>query len=136
MAEYQVPPGYADRRMYGTDDLAVFLGGSASSFTGLLVILMQKADPGNLARLKLAFPREFAAWETWGAMSPVPTFAELRAALDLHPEQRAALVVEVDLRTGGVVGVVQPGDKGGGHPLQRADPDWAWGSSEEEGEQR
>ena len=41
-------PGWDDRRMYGTGDLAVFLGGSESSFTGLLIVLMQKADPGNL----------------------------------------------------------------------------------------
>jgi len=45
-------------------------------------------------------------------------------------------VVEVDLRAGGVVGVVKPGDKGGGHPLQRPAPEWVWGSSEEEGERR
>ena len=81
MSEYQVIEGWDDRRMYGTGDLAIFLGGSEDSFTGLLIVLMQKADPGNLARLRLAFPREVKAWETWGAMSPVPTFAELREAL-------------------------------------------------------
>ena len=74
-------PGWDDRRMYGTGDLAVFLGGSESSFTGLLIVLMQKADPGNLARLRLAFPREVLAWEVWNSMSPVPTFGELREAL-------------------------------------------------------
>ena len=74
-------PGWDDRRMYGTGDLAVFLGGSEDSFTGLLLVLMQKADPGNLARLRLAFPREVKAWETWNSMSPVPTFAGLREAL-------------------------------------------------------
>jgi hypothetical protein len=86
MAKRQLPDGLADRRMYGTGDLAVFLGGSEDSFTGLLIVLMQKADPGNLARLTLAFPREVAAWMVWNAMSPVPTFSELRAALEAHAE--------------------------------------------------
>jgi hypothetical protein len=74
-------PDWDDRQMYGTGDLAVFLGGSESSFTGLLIVLMQKADPGNLARLRLAFPREYRAWETWNSMSPCPTFRELREQL-------------------------------------------------------
>jgi len=84
MAEYRIPEGLDDRRMHGTGDLAVFLGGSEDSFTGLLVVLMQKADPGNLARLTLAFPREVAAWMVWNAMSPVPTFSRLRSALESH----------------------------------------------------
>ena len=70
-----------DRQMFGTGDLAVFLGGSEDSFTGLLIVLMQKADHGNLHRLRFAFPREFRAWVTWNSMSPVPTFRELREAL-------------------------------------------------------
>ena len=70
-----------DHQMYGTGDLAIFLGGSEDSFTGLLIVLMQKADPGNLARLKLAFPREYRAWEMWNSTSPVPTFRELRERL-------------------------------------------------------
>ena len=74
-------PGWDDRRMYGTGDLAVFLGGSEDSFTGLLIVLMQKADLGNLARLRLAFPREVLAWQAWNSMSPAPTIAELREAL-------------------------------------------------------
>jgi len=58
--------------------------------------------------------------------------------MNLTDEQleAAGLMVEVDARSGRVVGVVEPGGSGGGHPLQRADPDWAWGSSEEEGERR
>lgn len=70
-----------DRQMFGTGDLALFLGGSETSFTGLLIVLMQKADPGNLARLRLAFPRECRAWEAWNAMSPCPTFRQLREGL-------------------------------------------------------
>lgn len=72
---------WQDRQMWDTDNLAVFLGDSGDSFTGLLLVLMQKADPGNLARLRLAFPREVRAWETWNAMSPCPTYRELREAL-------------------------------------------------------
>jgi hypothetical protein len=72
---------FLDQQMFGTGDLARFLGGSESSFTGLLLVLMQKADPGNLARLKSAFPREVRAWETWNAMNPCPTPRQLGAAL-------------------------------------------------------
>jgi len=85
--------GWDDRRLFGTGDLAVFLGGSEDSFTGLLIVLMQKADHGNLARLRLAFPREVRAWEVWNSMSPVPTFAELREAL-ADAEHGAALMRE------------------------------------------
>jgi hypothetical protein len=81
MTEPQPIEGWDNRQMFGTGDLAVFLGGSETSFTGLLLVLMQKADPGNLSRLRLAFPREVKAWETWNSTSPVPTFAELREAL-------------------------------------------------------
>lgn len=70
-----------DRPILTTNALALFLGGSEDSFTGLLLILFQKADPGNLYRLRLAFPEVHAAWETWNAMSPAPTFRELREAL-------------------------------------------------------
>lgn len=72
---------WQDREMWGTGDLAVFLGGSEDSFTGLLLLLMQKADPGDLARIRRGFPREVLAWETWNSMSPVPTFRQLREAL-------------------------------------------------------
>jgi hypothetical protein len=76
--------GPDDRRMYGTGDLAVFLGGSEDSFTGLLLVLICKAQstPENFSRLTLAFPREVTAWLMWNAMSPAPTFSELRAALE------------------------------------------------------
>jgi hypothetical protein len=67
-----------DRQMWGTGDLAVFLGGSEDSFTGLLMVLIAKADPENRVRLKLAFPRQVAAWELWQACSSVPTFAQMR----------------------------------------------------------
>jgi hypothetical protein len=75
--------------------LALFLGGSLDSFTGRLLELMQKADPGNLARLERAFPREARARAMWNSMSPAPTFAQLREALqeqdaEMQAESRAA----------------------------------------------
>jgi hypothetical protein len=72
---------HEDRQMFGTGDLALFLGGSEDSFTGLLLVLMQKADPGNLARIRAGFPREVQAWETWNLMSPAPTPRQLRETL-------------------------------------------------------
>jgi hypothetical protein len=82
------PAGLDDRQMFGTGDLAVFLGGSEDSFTGLLVVLITKAQatPENFSRLELAFPREVAAWKMWQSMSPTPTFRELREALDQAQE--------------------------------------------------
>lgn len=45
--------------------LALALGGSEDSFTGKLLLLIAKADPSNRARLRMGFPRQVAAWETW-----------------------------------------------------------------------
>jgi hypothetical protein len=73
-----LPP---DQPIMTTGLLAVFLGGSETSFTGLLLQLIAKADPGNRARLRSAFPREVYAWETWMCLDPAPTTAELNAAM-------------------------------------------------------
>jgi len=75
------PPDWEDFPLYGTGDLARFLGGSEDSFTGLLLVLIAKADPGNLARLRTGFPGAVQAWETWNDMSPCPTPRELLEAL-------------------------------------------------------
>lgn len=56
-------PPDMELKSYG--DLALALGGSADSFTGQLLLLIAKADPGNRARLRRGFPRQVAAWETW-----------------------------------------------------------------------
>ena len=82
-----------NRQMWGTGDLALFLGGSVDSFTGKLLELVAKAQatPENYSRLKSAFPREVRAWETWNSMSPCPTFRELREALQ---EQDAEMQAE------------------------------------------
>jgi hypothetical protein len=81
MTETTTDP-WEDRELYGTGDLARFLGGSEDSFTGLLLVLLQKADPGNVARIKTGFPDVVRAWETWNAMSPCPTPRQLREALE------------------------------------------------------
>ena len=70
-----------DRTIYSTSELALFLGGSETSFTGMLLVLIQKADSGNKARLRLGFPREVMAYDNWQSMSPAPTFAQLREAM-------------------------------------------------------
>lgn len=80
MTETAADP-FEDTPLYDTGDLAHFLGGSESSFTGLLLLLLQKADPGNVARIRTGFPEIVEAWETWNAMSPTPTWRELREAL-------------------------------------------------------
>jgi hypothetical protein len=63
-------------------DLARALGGDQTSFTGDLLRLIAKADPGNRSRLRGAFPRQVLAWELWMATSPPPTAEQLLAVLD------------------------------------------------------
>jgi hypothetical protein len=91
-----VTDAWNDRKMWGTGDLALFLDGSESSFTGMLLVLIAKAQstPENFSRLELAFPRAVKAWKTWQSMSPTPTFRELREALDAagEDEPRATAV--------------------------------------------
>lgn len=61
----------ATRRVDSWPDLCLFLGGSTDSFTGLLLVLIAKADPGNRRKLRGDFPREVAAWEEWQAHAPL-----------------------------------------------------------------
>lgn len=61
--------------------LALFLGGAEDSFTGHLLRLMQKADPGNKARLRAAFPRTWAAYDMWMGCPQAPTVGQLTAML-------------------------------------------------------
>lgn len=70
--------------MMQLDDLAVFLGGSADSFTGDLLRLMRKADPGNRVALAAAFPEQHIALVVWESLQE-PTYAKLAAALTLDP---------------------------------------------------
>jgi hypothetical protein len=53
------------------EELCLFLDGSPTSFTGLLLTLITKADPGNRARLREGFPRQVAAWEAWCEHAPL-----------------------------------------------------------------
>lgn len=58
--------------------LCAALGGSADSFTGQLLTLMGKADPGNRARLQRAYPREYAALQWWKEAPSPRTLGQLR----------------------------------------------------------
>ncbi len=78
MEEEQDPP----QRLHSVEQLAVFLGGSGDSFTGLLLRLIAKADWSNKIRLSIAFPVEVQVYEMWQAHEPAPTWDELRAAVD------------------------------------------------------
>lgn len=69
-----------DFTLWGIGDLAVYLGGSEDSFTGDLLRLIAKADPGNLERLAIAFPREYRARLAWMSINP-PTVANMDAVL-------------------------------------------------------
>jgi len=103
-----VTDAWDDRPIDATWDLALFLGGSADSFTGKLLDLICKAQatPENLGRLELAFPREVTAWKVWGSMSPAPTFRQLREALAwLEPrtdrmERMVLAAIEEEIRAG------------------------------------
>lgn len=74
----EIPPEMADKPIRVLGHLAVYLGGSEDSFTGRLLALFQKADPGNYRRLSAAFPDEARALEAWSRMQPAPTWQELR----------------------------------------------------------
>jgi hypothetical protein len=68
-------------------ELCLALGGDATSFTGDLLRLIQKADPGNRARLRAGFPKHVAAWEIWQESSGTLTSGELHAALGAVPDR-------------------------------------------------
>lgn len=93
-----------DRPIYATGDLAVFLGGSPDSFTGKLLELVAKADPGNRGRLMIAFPREVIAWQTWQSVSPAPTFGQMRelmASVGPHIQQVTGILAMMPSGEGG-----------------------------------
>lgn len=69
-----------DKPMPTLAELAIFLGGSDDSFTGDLLRLMRKADPGNLARLRAGFNDEYRALRAWEKLES-PTWDDLRNAL-------------------------------------------------------
>jgi len=63
------------------------LGGDVTSFTGLLLELIAKADPGNRARLRAGFPRQVAAWEAWQMADPPLTAGQLDAVISWTANQ-------------------------------------------------
>lgn len=65
-------------------DLARFLGGDADSFTGDLLHLIAKADPGNRERLGIAFSREVCAWQLWQGFEQRPTALELWQEMEAY----------------------------------------------------
>jgi hypothetical protein len=69
----------AARRCDSWEELCLFLDGSPSSFTGMLLTLIEKAEPVNRRKLRQEFPRKVAAWETWREIAPC-TWGELEAA--------------------------------------------------------
>lgn len=58
-------------------ELCLALGGDETSFTGGLLRLIAKADPGNLHRLSQGFPGHVVAFLTWRAAAPDITAGEL-----------------------------------------------------------
>jgi hypothetical protein len=80
-----VLPG--DHKVETWHELCLALGGDLTSFTGDLLRLIAKADPGNRARLRAGFPKHVAAWEMWEQRSGLLTSGELHAALATVPDR-------------------------------------------------
>lgn len=72
----------AAHRLNDIGDLALALGGDQTSFTGQLLGLIAKADPGNRERLRVAFPRIVRGWELWLELAPDLTAEQLQQLLD------------------------------------------------------
>lgn len=74
----------------GITELALFLGGDVTSFTGDLLRLIAKSDPSNLAKLSAAYPREVRAFLLWRASAPVaaPVLVKLLEATSMMREGR------------------------------------------------
>lgn len=68
-------------------ELCLALGGDVTSFTGDLLHLIAKADPGNRARLRAGFPQHVAAWEMWTEADPPMTAGELAANIAHVPDK-------------------------------------------------
>lgn len=60
------------------EDLCMALGGAPDSFTGRLLELAAKADPGNRDRLRSAFRVQVTMWEAWTLAREPLTVRELR----------------------------------------------------------
>lgn len=71
-----------DQLIHSIGLLALVLDGTGDSFTGQLLLLIAKADPGNREALRRGFPDAVSAYETWQSFRDAPTAAQLEAALD------------------------------------------------------
>ena len=71
-----------NQELHTIDDLAIFLGGSATSFTGELLQLIAKADPLNQMRLAKGFPDAVWGWRMWQSDMPAVTVGYLQDALE------------------------------------------------------
>lgn len=81
-AEGIKPSALADDAVISTRErLALFLGGTADSFTSLLLQAIEKADPGNKARLRAIFPNTWAAYQMWTECPKPPTAGQLTVML-------------------------------------------------------
>lgn len=83
-----LPPEHPVRTF---EDLCLFLGGDVTSYTGLLLTLIGKADQGNLAKLRAVYPREVAARSLWMRSDASLPASELAMRTDDLVERNAAL---------------------------------------------
>ena len=83
-----------DQPLRNLSDLAMFLGGDGTSFTGDLLRLIGKADPENLNLLGRVYPRHVRAWLMWRACSPVPASTLVALLEATHLSQRARIIHE------------------------------------------
>ena len=87
---YPLVPMPGDMAIADLAELALFLGGDGTSFTGDLLRLIGKADPKNLQQLSTAFPRHVRAYLLWRACAPVPvrTFVALLNTTTMISERK------------------------------------------------
>lgn len=111
-------------RMLG--DLARFLGGDETSYTGDLLRLIAKADPANTRRLMQSHSREVRAYHLWMRMGRMlgrpPRAAELLAELDPPAEQfpredMLTLIAQAEQRVDRLIGRYREFAAGGDHNL-------------------
>jgi hypothetical protein len=76
-----------DHKVETWHELCLALGGDVTSFTGDLLRLIGKADPGNRARLRAGFPKHVAAWEMWTGSAVTLTSGQLHSALAAVPDR-------------------------------------------------
>ena len=66
------------------------------NFHAELIRLMQKADPGNYARLKTGFPNTAEVFEAWRAGQPIPDLPYESSQANAHDDLLSALTKIAD----------------------------------------